>query len=63
MATLDINIPDAQIANLATYIGSDAEEDDDRLDDLVVWLQDTVNHYLWEAARSNAAAAAEDPTV
>ena len=65
MATLDINMPDAQIVNLSTYLYSDVEFEDEaeRLAALKVWLQDNMNSILWEMARSNAIAAVEDPTV
>ena len=65
MATLDINMPVAQIVNLSTYLYSDVEFEDEaeRLAALKVWLQDNMNSILWEMARSNAIAAVEDPTV
>tara|TARA_B100000586_G_C20004761_1_gene382028 strand:+ start:239 stop:436 length:198 start_codon:yes stop_codon:yes gene_type:complete len=65
MATLDINIPDAQIANLATFLHRDIEFEDEaeRLAAVKVWLQGTMNNILWEMAHSNAIAAVEDPTV
>ena len=63
MATLDTNIPDTQIANLATYLDSDAEEDAERLEVITIWLQGILNNFLWEMARRNAIDGIEDPTV
>ena len=65
MATLDINIPDAQIANLATFLHRDVEFEDEAecLAAVKIWSQGNMNNILWEMAHANAIAAVEDPTV